>query len=96
MTYYNTNGETGAKLEQSQGTAATQENVIQSLFSNGEELTPSEVLDRCNASGYKYLITSVRRAMTNLTNKGILVKNTTLKDGAYGKQTHTWSLGHAL
>lgn len=41
----------------------------------------------------KWPITSIRRAITNLTNDGELVKHDRMRMGDYGKDNHTWSLG---
>jgi Fe2+ or Zn2+ uptake regulation protein len=91
MSYYNTNKEEGDQLLQSENNAHTQEQQIIKLFSNGEYLSPDEILDICNQE-HNYPITSIRRALTNLTNKGLLVKTDTFKLGKFGKKTHTWSL----
>ena len=37
-------------------------------------------------------ITSVRRAITNLTNKGLLVKTDRMVRGDYGQPNHLWKL----
>ena len=37
-------------------------------------------------------ITSIRRAITDLTNEGKLVKTNSLKKGNYGKKCHCWKL----
>lgn len=91
MSYYNTNKETGTTLENSKRRAISQEDVIMSLFREGDLLSPDEVLNICNEEK-SYLLTSIRRALTNLTTKGLLVKNDVFKIGRYGKKTHTWSL----
>ena len=91
MSYYNTNKETGTTLENSKRRAISQEDVIMSLFREGDLLSPDEVLNICNEEK-SYLLTSIRRALTNLTTKGLLVKNDVFKIGVYGKKTHTWSL----
>jgi len=53
------------------------------------QFTPFEVqqLARINAP-----ITSIRRAITNLTKDGYLVKTRRMKDGQYGIRNHTWQL----
>tara|TARA_R110000782_G_scaffold166254_1_gene258173 strand:+ start:173 stop:475 length:303 start_codon:yes stop_codon:yes gene_type:complete len=90
MSYYNTNQEEGFELLQSKKKAQTQEEVILTLFNKKVFLSPSpdDVRDVCNT----YPITSVRRALTNLTDKGLLVKTDRFKMGKLGKKTHTWSL----
>jgi Fe2+ or Zn2+ uptake regulation protein len=92
MSYFNTNKETGVSLENSINQATTQEDIIISLFDNSNCYTPYEILEKCEDKGYKFLLTSVRRAMCNLTDKNLLVKNDIMKLGPYGKKVHTWSL----
>ncbi len=45
-----------------------------------------------NGSLSNHLITSTRRAITNLTVKGNLIKCSTLKEGPHGHLCHTWRL----
>jgi hypothetical protein len=42
--------------------------------------------------GQQWPITSVRRALTQLTEAGYLVKTDTLRPGIYGEMNHTWKL----
>jgi len=91
MSYYNTNKEEGAELQQSEDKVQTQEELILTLFNKGLYLSPDEILDLCNED-HSYPITSVRRALTNLTNKGLLIKTDRFKVGKLGKKTHTWVL----
>jgi Fe2+ or Zn2+ uptake regulation protein len=91
LSYYNTNKETGNTLSNSRYRAKSQEEIILSIFREGDLLSPDEVLNICNTEN-NYLLTSIRRALTNLTNKGLLIKNNVFKIGGYGKKTHTWSL----
>ena len=91
MSYYNTNKEKGTELLQSECKAQTQEELILTLFNKGVYLSPDDVLDICNKE-HAYPITSIRRALTNLTDKGLLAKTDRFKLGKLGKKTHTWSL----
>ena len=77
----------GKRLEQR---AMTQEDVITEFFNRhkGRPYTPWEVW---RALGEIYPITSVRRAMNNLTQKGILLKREDIKkDGRYDASNNTW------
>ena len=40
----------------------------------------------------KWPITSIRRAMTNLTDDGMIVKTQKTVKGVYGKSEHLWAL----
>ena len=52
--------------------------------------TPNEVLNY--AFGNKIPITSVRRAMTDLTNDGKLIKTKFKRLGSFGRMVYTWTL----
>lgn len=51
--------------------------------------TPFEVVMH---TGIRAPITSVRRAITNLTSAGYLIKTGYMKIGQYGMPNHTWQL----
>ena len=85
--YYNTNKESGDTLGKSNNRALKQEDVILNVFFGSNKLTPEEVL---RFSGLNVPLTSIRRAITNLTKEGKLVKTDTMKKGSYGKMVHTW------
>jgi len=90
MTYYNTNEEAGSTLKKSRVKANIQEDKILSLFRkySGIAFAPHEVCQKVFDNSVP--ITSVRRAITNLTTAGKLVKTGRMKDGPYGKKVHCW------
>ena len=89
--YYNTNQEKGEELQSSKSRAKSQIGLIYDYFLNHptEELTPFEIKMKCRM---RAPITSIRRAITDLTNQGKLVKTNTLKSGNYGKKCHCWRI----
>ena len=94
--YYNTNNETGETLTRSRNNTVTQEDVILGIFEHSptNEFTPSEVL---NVIGFqdpdcRWPITSIRRAITNLTDSNKIKKTDNQKVGPYGKNVYTWKL----
>jgi len=91
MTYYNTTGEAGAVLGASQRQAESQEEKILCFFKKypDKAFTPYAVQRYLRA---KWPITSIRRAMTNLTNEGKLEKLKVLRQEKYGKSNHIWTL----
>ena len=90
MSFYNTIDETGEALQRSIRNARTQEEAIYALFLFKEEpLSPSMVLDQ---TGLNCPITSIRRAITNLTLDGKIEKTDDFVMGSYGKHEHLWSL----
>ena len=98
MAYYNTNRETGHTLSLSWGKANKQENMILEIFAdrmrhtlNG--LAPHQVRDQIvQRYGKRYPLTSIRRAISNLTDNGKLMKLERMVMGNYGKKVHTWRL----
>ena len=89
--YYNTNNETGEILQESRENARTQGGVILQYFQDNprEELTPFEIKTTLRM---RAPITSIRRAISDLTTEGKLKKTDTLKAGIYGKKCHCWKL----
>ena len=93
MSYYNTTSLSGEDLRVAQNSALKQEDRIEQFFRvNGTiEMTPFEVMDTLYGQAL-VPITSVRRAMTNLTTKGVLIKTDTQRVGPYGKVSNCWKL----
>ena len=90
MTFFNTIEETPDELAESQAKAKTQgEKILDCFYSYDEPLSPSMVLAR---SGLNCPITSIRRAMTNLSDEGHLQKTNDYVTGIYGKKEHLWCL----
>jgi hypothetical protein len=90
--FYNTNKETGSVLEASQKKTETQEDRILAFFQDnvGAAFGPSRIA--LYVFGNSVPLTSIRRAITDLTTSGLLVKTGVMIDGRYGKQEHTWTL----
>ena len=90
MPFYNTNKEDAKESLDSLRKAKRQKVVIYDLFLLfNEPLSPSMVYKAVNE---KWPITSIRRAMTNLTDDGMIVKTQETVKGVYGKNEHLWSL----
>jgi len=91
MPFYNTIRENPEQMQLNLFKTMNQEQVIMAFFANNKnkQFTPHEVHERLQAAGYKYLITSVRRAMTDLTNESKLVQ-ISMKDERYNKRNITW------
>ena len=89
--YFNTNNERGEVLTQSVSRATKQEDVIMDFFRlrPGRRFSPEDVQAWCLSTSP---LTSVRRAITNLTDQGKLIKTNQMKKGMYGKNVHTWEL----
>jgi hypothetical protein len=91
--YYNTNNLTGKQLADGKKKAARQEDIILDLFrlQPTRMILPDEVW-REVGSHRGWPLTSVRRALTNLTDQGELEKTNKLGGGGYGKPVHYWRL----
>lgn len=93
-TFFNTIGERGKELMESKAKALSQQEIILNFFMSNpcEYYTPFDIQRMVlnNAP-----ITSIRRAMTNLTNAGYLDKTTKMVNEEYGKTNHCWTLRKA-
>ena len=84
--YYNTNDESGENLQNSRENSDKQQDVIYRVFESNPNmtLTPFEIEA---AVAQSWPITSIRRAITDLTSAGKLEIR---RMGPYGKQTYCW------
>lgn len=89
-TYYNTTEESGEALEGCTAKASRQEDIIFGFFRKtpGQFWTPFDIK-------YSALpdapITSVRRAITNLANRGLITKTKIKRSEQYGRNNFCWS-----
>ena len=92
--YYNTNNETQPQLFRSWAQTAKQNDLIYEVFKRHthREFTPDDIHNHPDVSRRRWPITSIRRAISNLTNKYDLVKTDIMRVGLYGKQEHCWKL----
>ncbi len=91
--FHNTINQSGDQLVKSKRDANRQQDLIHDYFKANpdKQLTPFEVLDLVFSDSITP-ITSVRRAMTNLTAEKHLIQTTTMKLGPYGKANYCWKL----
>lgn len=89
--YYNTTHVTGDELAQYRQVSQAQESAIAVFFRRhpGECFAPSMVKARILPSAE---ITSVRRAMSDLTSEGVLEKLRQVRLGPKGRPEHLWRL----
>lgn len=93
--FYNTNNETAATLQDSRSKGKRQETAVLGYYLQHphEFVSPSQLF---RAFEHKHWpITSIRRAVTDLTNEGLLVKTPKTVTGIYGKKEHCWKLNPA-
>ena len=91
MSFYNTTNLSGDNLKEKEKKVSTQEKAILRLFQSNprRDFTPSEVLAELHL---QCPITSVRRAITNLTIAGELTRTNKKRMGDYGMNTYCWRL----
>jgi hypothetical protein len=89
--YHNTNKETGQTLATSNKKAKDQEEIIMSFMQHRKKASPEEIWMAAFDTNAVPL-TSVRRGVTNLTNKGKLVKTEQQIMGMYGKMISIWEI----
>ncbi len=94
--YHNTTNSSGDELLRYDAKAKSQEGKILHWLEEGAGLglkgpyAPSMIRKLCFAN--QVPLTSVRRALSNLTEARQLVKTDTQKRGPYGRPEHTWRL----
>lgn len=89
--YINTTKSTGKILDLFEAKAQNQEGAIASFFIRNEnrDFTPSEVWARLYDGSVP--LTSVRRAITRLTDAGVLSKTEQQRKGPYGRPEFCWT-----
>lgn len=91
--FYNTIKQTGQLLLNFRERAANQNDIVLYVFQKQQQpLTPFEVQNILEKKGYSWPITSIRRAITSLTDDGKLRKLEALKNEMYGKPNHQWEI----
>lgn len=90
MNYHNTTQTQGATLARYQHQAETQESVILELFAGQPyaAFAPTEVQQAVSLNGAP--LTSIRRALSNLTRAGELEKTDRQKRGPYNRPEYLW------
>lgn len=90
MAYYNTTNLNGADLKKSTGRAESQtEKILRFFLANPDRaFTPAEVYRAMDG----FLLTSVRRSMSDLTKSGDLIKTDTQALGNFGSANYKWML----
>lgn len=89
MAYYNTTHEEQSVADAELRNCNRQEASILILFRE----RPSDLLSPWDVAVHvPFPITSVRRAISDMSDRGLLVKTTTKKQGPYGKSSYCWRL----
>lgn len=75
-----------------EGNQKQDEKILHFFQKNKGLHTPCEVWKHFQ----EYPLTSVRRAINTLTNKGLLIKSPIMQKGMYGRPNHQWTLKRNL
>jgi hypothetical protein len=97
--YYNTVPITGDDLKHARAAAAHQDDLVLRIFAKaGKPLSPSQVWRIGCDQGERWLLTSVRRSITNLTNANPprLRKTGDRREGQYGRPEMVWATATEL
>lgn len=90
MSYYNTTNLEKEALKKCRKAVVSQEKKILEIFKNHQiPLSPTDIFSNFFK---KTPLTSIRRALSNLTRDGKLEKISKMKIGSYGKLEHCWRL----
>jgi len=89
-TFYNTISLDGEELERAKENCKSQEERLQLLIDLNQPVTPLEAHELYEKHFPKVPITSIRRALHNLTSMNLFQKMDKLIDERYGKPNHKW------
>lgn len=92
LDFYNTNQTEGTELSERKRKALTQESVIINIYNRFKRLTASDVQNHCLAAGNHWPLTSIRRAITNLSKKGYIKRTDRTKHGLFGANERYYEL----
>ena len=91
--YWNTTPMTVTELAAALRVAEQQDEAVLAIFRAAPgPVSPSQVWNQGLAHGRKWLLTSVRRSITNLTNANVLVKLSGTRMGPFGAKEGLWAL----
>tara|TARA_R100001594_G_scaffold744_3_gene2972 strand:+ start:733 stop:1035 length:303 start_codon:yes stop_codon:yes gene_type:complete len=92
MNYYNTTKQKANNLKDWELKALSQESLIKKFMELNKDLsfTPFEIQEAFLEEDVIWPITSVRRALTNLTKDNVLIKTDELVPADYGRPNYKW------
>jgi Fe2+ or Zn2+ uptake regulation protein len=92
LDFFNTISLEGDELKEARKTVSKQNDRILLIMKSGRQLTPFDVHFEYEKRFKAAPITSIRRAMTTLTDCGKLKKLDQMVEAEYGKRNHLWQL----
>ncbi len=95
--YYNSTSLSGEDLKQAVASAKRSQDAIMLIFDNTNcSYSPSVIHSLTTKAGLRYPITSIRRAITDLTNDGKLYHTGLTVPGPLGKPEGVWKINRKL
>lgn len=92
VVYHDTTHLPPDELAQAVDTASHQDDLVLRIFAKaGKPLSPSQVWRIGCDQGERWLLTSVRRSITNLTKSKALQKTGERREGQYGRPEMVWA-----
>lgn len=88
--FHNSTGLAADELAEARHRANKQNAQVLAIFRDFDRLTPSQAYNLGRARGFDWLLTSVRRSITNLTRQGELIKTELTRGGPYGRPETVW------
>ena len=93
QSFHNTTDTKGDQLEEYEQKAQSQEKIILRFFKENKIMyTPSQVMNWLRDDLGNPPLTSIRRAMNNLSTRGLLIKTNKQHPGPYGRPEYYWKL----
>lgn len=89
MTYHNTNDLSGQTLIDFEARAGRQQDIVYQAMLRLGKASPSKVW---KDTGEAFLLTSIRRSLSDLTHAGKLVKTNEKTISVHGGPEHVWTL----
>jgi predicted transcriptional regulator len=95
MSYYNTTKQKGDDLKKNSMKALSQQVLIKIFMKANSDIsfTPFEIQEAFEKDGFMWPITSVRRALSDLTDKNIITKSEDTVIAKYGRPNYKWKYG---
>lgn len=92
IAYHNTTSLAGSELLAAAQAAQRQDDAVLAVFhATGRAMTPSDVWRITTDAGHRWPLTSIRRAITNLTTAGALERLDHTRVGPYGRPECVWA-----
>lgn len=92
ISFFNTIDLTGRQLSEAENQAYKQDDRVLQILKSGDKMTPFEVSEIYNSLYNEAPVTSIRRSMTVLTDRGLLQMCDEMKVERFGKPNHYWKV----